>query len=149
MKILHSFMLKIKIIPQFGGGQVVLFNPLVHHIVSTPEYIAFTCHSNLFIWIAWTMSSSRRSALHDEESIYRIPPYYYIHVLDQNTNVTKVEVGPKTFIRQDNEKVMTSSNYWSWFTQQKIIKLNGNHPRRVIRKILIRKDAKLVVVYAK
>jgi len=39
------------------------------------------------------------------ESIYRIPPYYYIHVLDQNTNVTKVEVGPKTFIRQDNEKV--------------------------------------------
>ncbi|KXJ05071.1 Major vault protein, partial [Exaiptasia diaphana] len=40
----------------------------------------------------------------EEESIYRIPPYYYIHVLDQNTNVTKVEVGPKTFIRQDNEK---------------------------------------------
>ena len=39
------------------------------------------------------------------ETIYRIPPYYYIHVLDQNTNVTKVEVGPKTFIRQDNEKV--------------------------------------------
>lgn len=42
------------------------------------------------------------------ESIYRIPPYYYIHVLDQNTNVTKVEVGPKTFIRQDNEKVCTN-----------------------------------------
>lgn len=54
------------------------------------------------------MSSGRRSAPHDEESIYRIPPYYYIHVLDQNTNVTKVEVGPKTFIRQDNEKVHTS-----------------------------------------
>lgn len=52
------------------------------------------------------MSTGRgRPAPHDEESIYRIPPYYYIHVLDQNTNVTKVEVGPKTFIRQDNEKV--------------------------------------------
>ena len=26
----------------------------------------------------------------DGKSIYRIPPYYYLHVLDQNTNVTKV-----------------------------------------------------------
>ncbi|XP_019850101.1 PREDICTED: major vault protein-like [Amphimedon queenslandica] len=42
----------------------------------------------------------------EAKSIYRIPPYYYLHVLDQNTNVTKVEVGPQTFIRQDNEKVI-------------------------------------------
>lgn len=44
---------------------------------------------------------------HKEEdgSIFRIPPYYYLHVFDQTTNVTKVEIGPKTFIRQDNEKV--------------------------------------------
>ena len=42
----------------------------------------------------------------EAKSIYRIPPYYYLHVLDQNTNVTKVELGPKTFIRQDNEKVI-------------------------------------------
>ena len=41
-----------------------------------------------------------------EENIFRIPPYYYIHVLDQNTNVTRLEIGPKTFIRQDNEKVI-------------------------------------------
>ncbi|XP_078484853.1 major vault protein isoform X1 [Ciona intestinalis] len=41
-----------------------------------------------------------------EEAIYRIPPYYYIHVLDQNTNVTKLEIGPKTYIRQDNERVI-------------------------------------------
>ncbi|XP_065830382.1 major vault protein-like isoform X2 [Oscarella lobularis] len=47
------------------------------------------------------------SAASDEpQSLYRIPPYYYIHVLDQNTNVTRIEVGPKTFIRQDNEKVL-------------------------------------------
>mgnify|MGYP000096736148 CR=1 FL=1 len=51
------------------------------------------------------MSSKQSGAPLESESIYRIPPYYYIHVLDQNTNVTKVEVGPKTFIRQDNEKV--------------------------------------------
>uniref|UniRef100_A0A8D0GZE4 Major vault protein n=1 Tax=Sphenodon punctatus TaxID=8508 RepID=A0A8D0GZE4_SPHPU len=41
-----------------------------------------------------------------EESIIRIPPYHYIHVLDQNSNVTRVEVGPKTYIRQDNERVI-------------------------------------------
>uniref|UniRef100_A0A8C6XDX1 Major vault protein n=1 Tax=Naja naja TaxID=35670 RepID=A0A8C6XDX1_NAJNA len=42
------------------------------------------------------------------ESIIRIPPYYYIHVLDQNSNVTRVEVGPKTYIRQDNERIVVA-----------------------------------------
>ena len=46
-----------------------------------------------------------RSKKDEGKSIYRIPPYYYIHVLDQNSNVTKLVVGPHTFIRQDNEKV--------------------------------------------
>ncbi|XP_016074079.1 PREDICTED: major vault protein [Miniopterus natalensis] len=41
-----------------------------------------------------------------EESVIRIPPYHYIHVLDQNSNVSRVEVGPKTYIRQDNERVL-------------------------------------------
>lgn len=41
-----------------------------------------------------------------EESIIRIPPYHYIHVLDQNSNVSRVEVGPKTYIRQDNERLV-------------------------------------------
>ncbi|CAI9600990.1 unnamed protein product [Staurois parvus] len=41
-----------------------------------------------------------------EESIIRIPPYHYIHVLDQNTNIARVEIGPKTYIRQDNERVL-------------------------------------------
>ncbi len=38
--------------------------------------------------------------------VYRIPPFYYIHVLDQNSNVTRLEVGPKTFVKQDHEKVL-------------------------------------------
>lgn len=38
------------------------------------------------------------------EAIFRLPPYYYMHVLDLNTNVTRVEIGPKTYIRQDNER---------------------------------------------
>ncbi|CAM4829859.1 unnamed protein product [Rotaria magnacalcarata] len=41
----------------------------------------------------------------DSGPLYRIPPYFYIHVLDQNTNVTRLEIGPKTFIKQDNETV--------------------------------------------
>lgn len=40
------------------------------------------------------------------DSIIRIPPYHYIHVLDQNSNVSHVEIGPKTYIRQDNERVL-------------------------------------------
>ncbi|XP_001368214.2 major vault protein [Monodelphis domestica] len=40
------------------------------------------------------------------DSIIRIPPYHFIHVLDQNSNVSHVEVGPKTYIRQDNERVL-------------------------------------------
>ncbi|TRY68249.1 hypothetical protein TCAL_04082 [Tigriopus californicus] len=39
-------------------------------------------------------------------SLFRIPPYYYIHVLDQTSNTSRVEVGPQTFIRKDNEKVL-------------------------------------------
>jgi len=41
-----------------------------------------------------------------DEAIYRIPPHFYIHVLDLRTNVTKIICGPDTFVRQDNEKVV-------------------------------------------
>ncbi|KAL0993658.1 hypothetical protein UPYG_G00111190 [Umbra pygmaea] len=43
-----------------------------------------------------------------EVSIIRIPPHHYIHVLDQNTNIARVEIGPLTYIRQDNERVLFS-----------------------------------------
>ena len=32
---------------------------------------------------------------------------YYVHVLDNNTNVTRVVVGPQTFTRKDHEKVVS------------------------------------------
>ena len=35
----------------------------------------------------------------------RIPPYHYIHVLDQTTNVTRLEVGPQTFVKKENEQI--------------------------------------------
>jgi len=39
-------------------------------------------------------------------SVIRIKPYFFVHVLDNNTNVTRVETGPQTFTRQDHEKVV-------------------------------------------
>jgi major vault protein len=42
-----------------------------------------------------------------EAAVIRIKPYFYIHVLDNNTNVTRVEVGPQTFTRQDHEKLVS------------------------------------------
>ena len=43
-------------------------------------------------------------------SSIRIPPYHYIHVLDRNANVTRLEEGPQTFIRQDHEKIPTGKD---------------------------------------
>jgi len=40
------------------------------------------------------------------DSIIRIKPFHYIHVLDNNANVTFVQVGPLTFTRQDHQKVV-------------------------------------------
>lgn len=40
------------------------------------------------------------------DSVIRIKPNYYIHVLDNNSSVARVVIGPKTFTRQDHEKVI-------------------------------------------
>lgn len=48
----------------------------------------------------------RAGGADEDRSLFRISPYYYLHVLDQNTNVARIETGPKTYIRQDNEKVI-------------------------------------------
>lgn len=36
----------------------------------------------------------------NDTHVIRIKPLQYIHVLDNNTNVSRVEVGPQTFTRQ-------------------------------------------------
>jgi major vault protein len=38
--------------------------------------------------------------------VFRLAPFTYLHVLDVTTNCTRVETGPQTFIRQDNEQVV-------------------------------------------
>jgi major vault protein len=37
--------------------------------------------------------------------ILRLTPNEYVHVLDSNTNITRVEIGPLTFTRKDHEEV--------------------------------------------
>jgi len=39
-------------------------------------------------------------------AVIRIKPNYYVHVLNNNENVTRVEVGPQTFTRQEHETVV-------------------------------------------
>ena len=73
----------------------------------------------------------------ESKSIYRIPPYYYIHVLDQNSNVTKLEVGPQTFIRQDNEKVIVGP--------EKMIVVPPRHYCIVENPVMVGKDGKVVL----
>ncbi|XP_076435145.1 major vault protein-like isoform X2 [Babylonia areolata] len=71
------------------------------------------------------------------ESIYRIAPYYYIHVLDQNSNVTKLEIGPQTYIRQDNERVV--------FGPEKMIVVPPRHYCVVENPVLRDKDDDVVL----
>ncbi|KAL1503798.1 hypothetical protein AB1Y20_012266 [Prymnesium parvum] len=37
--------------------------------------------------------------------IIRLTPSEYVHVLDSNSNITRVEVGPQTFTRKDHEEI--------------------------------------------
>ena len=51
------------------------------------------------------------NALHKvrgDTQVIKIPPFCYLHVLDKNKNVTRVEIGPQTFTCLDNVKVTCS-----------------------------------------
>ena len=73
----------------------------------------------------------------ESKSIYRIPPYYYVHVLDQNTNVTKMELGPMTYIRQDNEKVILGP--------EKMIVVPPRHYCIIENPAMVSKDGNVVI----
>jgi len=40
------------------------------------------------------------------DAVIRIAPYHYVHILNNNTNVTRVVVGPTTLTRQEHEKLV-------------------------------------------
>jgi len=48
------------------------------------------------------MSRTPVSSSGGDAGVIRIKPYSYIHVLDNNTGVTRVVEGPKTFTKQVN-----------------------------------------------
>ncbi|CAG0913005.1 unnamed protein product [Notodromas monacha] len=41
-----------------------------------------------------------------QENLYRVGPHQYLHVLDLTTNVTRLETGPQTYMRKDNERIV-------------------------------------------
>jgi len=45
-----------------------------------------------------------------DSHVIRIKPFEYIHVLDNNSNVTRVEVGPKTYTRLEHEQIIDGPN---------------------------------------
>ena len=54
-----------------------------------------------------------------KDPVYRIPLHYYIHVLDQNTTLARLEVGPQKFFKHDNESII--------FGPEKMIVLPPRH----------------------
>jgi len=50
--------------------------------------------------------------------LIRIPPYHYIHVQDRNSNVTRLECGPQTFIRKDHELITTGNSPMKYIVMQ-------------------------------
>ncbi|KAK2176645.1 hypothetical protein NP493_650g01129 [Ridgeia piscesae] len=51
--------------------------------------------------------ASKKPQHNNDDTLFRIPPYHYLHELDQNSNVTSLQVGPQTFIRQDHVRVIS------------------------------------------
>ena len=41
-----------------------------------------------------------------DEKVTRIPPFEYVHVLDRNENIRRLEVGPTIFVRKDHEEII-------------------------------------------
>jgi major vault protein len=78
--------------------------------------------------------ASRKNA--SDESLFRIPPYFYLHVLDQNTNVTRLEIGPLTYIRQDNERVV--------FGPEKMITVPPRHYTIIENPVVRNKEGQVI-----
>lgn len=45
-----------------------------------------------------------------DENLIRIAPFFYVHVLDGNTNLTRVIEGPLTYVLKDHEKLVSGKS---------------------------------------
>mmetsp|Transcript_16165 Transcript_16165/g.41513 ORF Transcript_16165/g.41513 Transcript_16165/m.41513 type:complete len:851 (+) Transcript_16165:218-2770(+) len=41
-----------------------------------------------------------------DNHVFRLKPLHYLHVLDNNTNITRVLTGPRTYTRQEHEEIV-------------------------------------------
>jgi len=73
------------------------------------------------------------------ESVIRIKPNFYIHVFDNNTNVTSVVVGPRTFTRRDHENII--------FGPEAMVTVPPRHFCKIANPVL--KDQKGAIVFDK
>ena len=62
---------------------------------------------------AATASNTSNELNWSNSSVVRVFPHHYIYVRDLTTNVTRLEVGPQTFVRKDNEQVSTCTHLLS------------------------------------
>lgn len=73
-----------------------------------------------------------------ESSTIRILPYEYIHILDRNKNVTRIEIGPQTYIKLDHEKIETGAS------PKKMIILSPRQYCKVTNPAITEEDGSLV-----
>eukprot|EP00301_Raphidiophrys_heterophryoidea_P012953 c20283_g1_i1.p1 GENE.c20283_g1_i1~~c20283_g1_i1.p1 ORF type:complete len:846 (-),score=216.37 c20283_g1_i1:57-2561(-) len=70
------------------------------------------------------------------QDVIRVPPYFFLHVLDNNKNITRTEVGPRTFVRQDHEKVVLGP--------ERMITIPPRHLTVISNPVLRGKDGKIL-----
>jgi major vault protein len=73
-----------------------------------------------------------------ENATIRILPYEYIHILDKNKNVTRIEIGPQTYIKLDHERIETGP------TPRKMIVLSPRQYCRITNPVITNADGTLV-----
>eukprot|EP00004_Rigifila_ramosa_P000772 TRINITY_DN107_c0_g2_i1.p1 TRINITY_DN107_c0_g2~~TRINITY_DN107_c0_g2_i1.p1 ORF type:complete len:860 (-),score=240.90 TRINITY_DN107_c0_g2_i1:70-2598(-) len=72
-----------------------------------------------------------------DQSVVRLKPDQYIHVLDNNTNVTRVLVGPLTFTKKEEEKVVLGP--------EQMISIPPRHCCRIVNPVLRNSSGEIVV----
>merc|ERR1712170_255670 len=81
------------------------------------QYLIFLISQKLFMASKKSKSNSEQQGILPQsfntmaqgkgDSVVKIPPFNYLHVLDQTSHVTRTEVGPQTFVRKDHEVIVT------------------------------------------
>ncbi len=69
--------------------------------------------------------------------ITRIGRHQYIHVLDRNLNITRVELGPANFIQEESEKIVRNPT--------NMVKIPPQHYCVVLNPVVKDKDGNIVM----